>query len=418
MTTVRNVLVLLGIAIQGCATETPAPAAETRPADGSYSAGDFARQLGEARCAKQHACREQFGSPWTSYDACIRRLDDADFLQKMASGLPAAEALSMRFSPVPRADVESCFERLLAAPCSARISAMCSELFSVRGGASEPQPCSMVMQPHLRCPGLNENCIQPPGRSRVCAMCEAPGPPGARCTLAIECASSFCGDSGQCEVSELRSLGIACVRNDQCREGLWCKTFEGSKACAPRMALNEPADFEAIGERPDWNCSRDLVPRRNSIGEPVCAQYLPDGAPCGFNEIECAGLCAPTQSGSATGHCAHPDLPPVQGERCLLGILGLYCDPRSSTPLLEPAGADINCTCIEPPQLGEVCTQSSTTCRAGNCRTEPTVGVATCGPKQGDGIDCLSDLDCASGYCQEIAPGMVRRCTARPQCGP
>jgi hypothetical protein len=166
------------------------------------------------------------------------------------------------------------------------------------------------------------------------------------------------------------------------------------------------------------NCKRDLVPRSNSVGEPVCADYLPDGAPCGFNEIECAGLCAPTQSGSATGYCAHPERPPTLGERCLLGILGVYCDPRSSTPLLVPAGADINCACSALPQLGEVCTQNSTACSEGVCRTEPTAGNATCGPTQPDGIDCLSDLDCASGYCQEIAPGMVRRCTVRPQCGP
>jgi hypothetical protein len=210
------------------------------------------------------------------------------------------------------------------------------------------------------------------GNAEQCGRCAAPKANGETCEADDECTSNFCDfDDGKCH--DLRADGVACAWDFECASGA-CVDEE----CGPVPSVRAcESDFECdfFTER----CVND-----------VCTPNKVPGAACTSHD-EC-------DVGCSNQKCLWPIT-------CSSRELGESCG--SVAQCKAPLGCD-GSQCITRVAIGEACTADSfaeAMCAAGAYCADADAFDDTpgqCAALKADGSDCDDDLECTSGYCDDV----------------
>jgi hypothetical protein len=262
------------------------------------------------------------------------------------------------------------------------------------------------------------------------SRCAEPGPPGAPCTLDVQCASRRCDTaSGGCGVPD----GGACRSGTDCRSG-YCNS--STRTCGSRKAVGEAC--ASYDECQSGDCRNRVCAERCSSQRPCptgqfcdsgtqqCRTLGADGAACDDDETCLSGWC------SSSDRCAKK---PAVGDACSRSSdcypLG-FCSGGRCAARLAPGEACtaldscrepflcrrghcelINLACA-PARAGSMCAYLRICEDGAFCDLQDAF---TCKPRKASGDSCLQTGDCAADlYCRtDAASGPV--CAARLAAG-
>ncbi len=227
------------------------------------------------------------------------------------------------------------------------------------------------------CRSFSNDC----GFAAYCAdgVCAELADPGEACEGIQSCKLPFLCQDGRCRLPDLTcepaSAGEQCALFRVCDDESWCDLV-GGIVCRPRFERGE-------------ECTPSLVP-----GIQVCAV----GSQCLAGDDGVSRCLAQGAEGEPCGEAGCVDGTYCEGGTCVAGAVGQECDPFSGAdPCPDPLVCDQRDEiCIPPKGEGEDC-DSSQECATGLwCEFD-------CAPRLGEGEscnrfdECLEDLYCETG---------------------